>query len=68
MQLEPHIFLMWVLIQMVDAIGIKGRSAPLDAMDTVAFRQQQFSQIGTILSRDAGDQRRLSQDSSKRWK
>jgi hypothetical protein len=37
-------------------------------MDTVAFRQQQFSQIGTILSRDAGDQRRLSQDSSKRWK
>jgi hypothetical protein len=47
---------MWVLVKMVDAIGVEQRAAPLDAMDGVAFAKQKLGQIGSILPCNAGDQ------------
>ena len=44
---------------MIDAIGIEGRGAPLDAVDDVAFIQQEPGQMGSVLSGHAGDQRNL---------
>ena len=61
MQLEPHVLLVRILVQMIDAIGIEGRGAALDAMHRVALRQQQFGKVGAILAGDARDQSRLRQ-------
>ena len=45
-----------VLVQVVDAIRVERRRAALDAVDDVAFAEQQFGQIGAVLAGDAGDQ------------
>jgi hypothetical protein len=41
-QFQPHIALVGVLVQVVDAIGIERGRAALHAVDAVAFFQQQF--------------------------
>lgn len=41
---------MWILVKVVDPIGIKERDAALDAMDLEPFRQQEFCEIGPILA------------------
>ena len=43
-------------VQMINAFGIERRGSALQTMDFIAFGEQEFSQIGTILSGDAGDQ------------
>ena len=45
-----------ILIQMIDAVGIKQRGAALDAVHDVALLQQKFSQISAVLASDAGDE------------
>ena len=45
-----------ILVQVIDAIRVEGRGAALDAVDFVAFLQQEFRQIGAVLARDAGDE------------
>ena len=55
MQFEPHVFLMRILIQMIDAIGIERGGAALDAVNRVALGQQKFGEIRAVLSGDAGD-------------
>jgi hypothetical protein len=57
-------FDMRVLIQMIDAIGVKERTAALDAVDFIAFIQQKFGQVSTVLTRDAGDERFFCHDCS----
>ncbi len=43
---------MRVLIEMVDAIGVEKRAAPLYAVDDVAFLQEQFGRhTGGIIKR-----------------
>ena len=42
-------------IQVIDALGVERRRAAFDAMHDVAFRQQQFGEIGAILAGDPGD-------------
>ena len=44
-----------ILIEMVDAVRVEQRAAPLDAMDYIVFSQQKLSQIGPVLASDAGD-------------
>src|ERR1700688_3906080 len=51
---------------MVDPIRIERRSPTLDAVNTVALGKEQFGQIGAVLSRDAGNQRRLRQPTPPR--
>ncbi len=48
--------LMRIDIEMIDALGVERGRAALDAVHDVAFRQQQFGEIGAVLTGDAGDQ------------
>ena len=55
MQFEAHIVNVRVLIDMVDALGVELRRTALDAVDFIAFFQQKFCQIRTVLACNAGD-------------
>ena len=48
-----------VLLEVVDALGVEERAAPLDAVHDVALLEQEFGQIGPILAGDPGDERDL---------
>src|SRR5678815_573787 len=45
-----------ILVQVVDALRVEERGAPLDAVDDVALLQQKLGEIGAVLAGDAGDQ------------
>lgn len=45
---------MRVLVDVVDSVSVERACTPFDAMHLVAFLQQQFCQIGTILPGNAG--------------
>jgi hypothetical protein len=49
-----------IAVQMIDAIGVERRRAPLHAVDLVALLEQEFGEVSAVLPRDAGDQRRLA--------
>ncbi len=55
-QEEPHIRLVRIVVQMIDAVGVERRRAALDAVDDVALLQQKFGQIGAVLAGHAGNQ------------
>jgi hypothetical protein len=61
MQLEPHVVLVQVAVQMLDPSRVERRRAPLDAVDDVTLRQQKFSQISAVLPGNACNQRSLCQ-------
>jgi|APEBP8051072433_1049376.scaffolds.fasta_scaffold00708_14 hypothetical protein len=44
------------LIQMVDAVGVEQRRAPLDAVHDVALPQQELGEVGAVLAGEAGDE------------
>src|SRR5262249_39925677 len=46
-----------IVIEVIDATGIKGRRSPLDAVDDVAFAEKKLREIGPVLPGDARDQR-----------
>jgi hypothetical protein len=52
-----------ILVQVIDAIGVEKRSAALDAVDDIAFAQQEFGEVGAILSGHASEQCNFSHDS-----
>jgi hypothetical protein len=45
---------MWVLIEMVDPLGIEGGSATLDAVNNVTLIEKEFSEVRTVLSSYTG--------------
>jgi hypothetical protein len=45
---------------MVDAMRVEQAGAAFDAVHHVALFEQQFGEIGAVLTGDAGDQRGLS--------
>jgi hypothetical protein len=47
--------LVGVLIDVVDAAGVEGRTAADDAVDSVAFGEEKFAEVGAVLAGDAGD-------------
>ena len=53
---EAHSVDVRVLIKVVDARGIEGAGPADDAMDFIAFGNEQVGQIGAILTSDAGDE------------
>jgi hypothetical protein len=61
MQLEADVFVVRILVQVINAIGIEGGRAAFDAMHGVALAEQELSQIGAVLPRYSRDQRRLRQ-------
>jgi hypothetical protein len=40
---------------MINAVGIEGGGAALDAVDGIALIKEQFSEIGAILAGDTGN-------------
>jgi hypothetical protein len=62
MEDESSVSDMRILVKVVDAIGVEQRTAPLDAMDGIAFAQQKLGQISSVLSGDTGDQSSFCQD------
>ena len=55
-QEESCILDMRIDVEMIDALGIERRRAPLEAVHDVTFCQQQLGQIGAVLAGRAGDQ------------
>ena len=53
---EPCSVDVGVGIEMINTAGIEGGSTSDDAVDLVSLLKQQFSEIGAILSSDAGDE------------
>ncbi len=41
-KLEAHVFLVRVLVQVVNTVGIKGRCTAFDAMNVIAFGEQKL--------------------------
>ena len=56
MQEKLHALFMAVDIEVVDAARVEGGGPALDAMDDIAFGNQQGGQIGAVLPGDAGDE------------
>ena len=51
------VLLVRILVQVIYSIGIEERGAALDAVHLISLGEQKFRKIGTVLTRDAGDQR-----------
>jgi len=47
---------MGVVVEMIDAVGVKEACAPHHAVDFVAFPEQELGKIRAVLPGDAGDQ------------
>ena len=43
-------------VEVVDAVGVEGAGAADDAVDFVAFGEQEFGEVAAVLAGDAGDQ------------
>jgi hypothetical protein len=56
MEDEPAVGLVRVLVEMVDPLGVEQGGAAFNAVDGVAFVQQEFGEIRAVLAGDAGDQ------------
>jgi len=54
-QHEFALALVGVLVEVVDALGVEGRSAAFQAVDFIPFSKQEFREIGAVLSGNAGD-------------
>jgi len=55
-QAESGVIAMWIDIEVIHPLGVEGRGAALDAVDLVAFVQQELGEIGTVLAGDASDE------------
>jgi len=47
---------MRIVIEVVDAVGVEEAGAPHQAVYFVALRQQEFGEVGAVLSGNASDQ------------
>lgn len=55
-QLEVAIVYVRILVEVIDSVGVEQRRTALQAMDFVALAQQEFCQVGAVLSGNACDQ------------
>jgi len=58
-QPQPHIAVVRILVNVVEALGIERRRPPDQAVHRVALRQQQFGEVRAVLAGDSGHQRGL---------
>ena len=54
-QLEAGVVDVGVLVDVVNALGVEGAGAALDAVDGVAFFQEELGEVRAVLAGDAGD-------------
>ena len=55
-QLEAGVVDVWVLVDVVYALGVERAGAAFDAVHDIAFFKQEFGKVGTVLAGDAGDE------------
>ncbi len=55
-KVQPHIALVGILVQVIDAIGVEKRGTALDAVDLVALVQQELGEVGAVLAGDSRDE------------
>ena len=56
-EMQAHFgFGVGVGVEVVDAICVKGAGAADEAVDFVAFGEQEFGEVGAVLAGDAGDE------------
>ena len=69
MQFEVCVVDMRILIDMVDPLGVEGTGPAFDAVDDIAFFEQEFGKVGTVLAGDAGDEGYLGEWAvgSRKW-
>ena len=48
--------LVWILVDVIDALGIEARCPAFDAVDLVALFQEEFGEVGAVLAGDAGNE------------
>jgi hypothetical protein len=51
--------LVTVFVDGIDSLGVKAGRAPNDPVDLVTLGEKKFSQIGTVLAGDSGNQSAL---------
>ena len=56
MQEKACFRIMRIAVEMIDSGGVKGTGATDDTMDFIAFSQEEFSQIRSVLAGNAGNQ------------
>ncbi len=56
MENEVSVECLWVLIHVVNALGVKVACAADNAMHNISFSEKKFSEIGSVLSGDARDE------------
>ena len=49
-------FFVGVAVKVVNPGGVEGRGAAFDAVDLISLAEEEFGQVGTVLTGDAGDQ------------
>jgi hypothetical protein len=49
-QREPRVALVRVMIEMINALGIKGRCAAFDTVDNVTLAEKELGKVGAILA------------------
>ena len=55
-QLQAGIWLVRILVDVINALGVEMRRPTLDAMDFIALLEEELRQVRAILARDAGDE------------
>jgi hypothetical protein len=53
---KPDVFFVQVPVEMIHTTGVEGGRPALDAVHQVILPQQQFSQVGAVLTGDAGNE------------
>ena len=53
---EARVLDVRVFVNVVDTLGVEQRGAAFDAVDFIAFLEQEFGEVGSVLSGDAGDE------------
>ena len=56
MQDEATALLVRVLVEVVDAVGVEERRAPLDAVNLVAFGEEELREVRAVLAGNPCDQ------------
>jgi hypothetical protein len=56
MEVEAWIIAVGVLVEVIDSGGIEEAGASFDAVDGVAFFEEEFGEVGTVLAGDSSDE------------
>ena len=56
MQIDPRFRVVEIAIEMIDSVGVEGAGPADEAVNFIAFAEEQLRQVGAVLARDTGDE------------